>query len=109
MTFVDHKKRSMKHVYMQLLPEELHDKVHKHLDSYFPILRDAHRMIFHHKQGVEHMVHHYGEKARGIAQQHIKDDYQGVLPEGFLDRNYFPAARDAFYLEALAIAEGIYG
>lgn len=52
--------------------------VHIYLDKYFGKYGPSHRALLHHKQGVELVVHHFGEAARGPAEQHIMDDVRCV-------------------------------
>lgn len=54
--------------------------VHKFLDHYFKEYSIAHRMLLHHKKGVDLVVAKFGEDARQPAEQHIIEDV-GIVPD----------------------------
>ncbi len=67
-------------------------EVHAFLDQYysrFPGMN--HRILLHHRLGIELVVRQFGEAARGPAEQHIRLDW-GFIPESWedLERHYFP-------------------
>lgn len=55
--------------------------VHLFLDRYFKKYGPSHRALLHHKVGVNVVVSHFGEAARGPAELHIRDDTRGKLPD----------------------------
>jgi hypothetical protein len=72
-------------------------EVHHFLDQYekqFPGY--PHRRLLQHKLGVEVVVQHLGEDARGSAELHIRQDLDGQLPEDWaeFDGQYIPNAED---------------
>jgi hypothetical protein len=67
------------------------EEVHKFLDQYYQLYRDDHRVILHHKKVLPLIAKKFGPDAVVIAETHIRDDYEGKLPE-FLDRQYFREA-----------------
>lgn len=82
---------------------EPYSEVHAFLDQYyvrFPGFN--HRLLLHHRLGIEKVVERYGEEARAPAEQHIRLDW-GFLPGSWedLDRYYFPLSIE----EGVAIEE----
>lgn len=50
-------------------------QVHDFLDQFFDAAPGfAHRIILHHRLGIELVVREFGEEARAVAEQHIRDD-----------------------------------
>lgn len=52
--------------------------VHEFLDRYYKKFGISHRTFLHHKKGIELVVKHFGEEARGPANQHVIDDVRCV-------------------------------
>lgn len=48
--------------------------------NYNGMLEALHREQRHHKEGIEECVKLFGEDVRKIAEQHIKDDFDGKIP-----------------------------
>lgn len=65
------------------------EEVHTCLDRFFWRFGYDHRVVLHHKLGIDLIVKEFGEEARWIAEQHIKDDWGGKIPETYYDRNYY--------------------
>ncbi|SHJ18912.1 hypothetical protein SAMN02745165_01747 [Malonomonas rubra DSM 5091] len=67
-------------------------EVHRFLDQYFDLTRSmSHRVILHHRQGIELVVAVFGEAARGPAEQHIELDFGFVAESpGDLEKYYYP-------------------
>jgi len=59
-------------------------KVHRFLDQFASkyCLSMAHRMILHHRLGVEVVGLEFGPEAKEAARLHIRDDLRGLLPTG---------------------------
>lgn len=59
-------------------------KVHRFLDQFATKynMRMAHRMILHHRLGVEVVGQEFGPEAIAAARLHIRDDLWGLLPTG---------------------------
>ena len=55
-------------------------KVHQFLDQYFGRFRFLHRVIFHHKRGLDIIEEKFGADARRAAEIHIREDSGGELP-----------------------------
>lgn len=67
-------------------------EVHIFLDSYSKKYRGfSHRILLHHRLGVELCVEKFGEQARAAAIQHITEDL-GFVPDSWkdLEKFYFP-------------------
>ena len=85
--------------------------VHLFIDQFAWKFKYDHRIVLHHKQGVEWIVKQLGENARWIAEQHIKDDWDGKLPEAYNDRNFYRiewACDEALFLKAERFAEKLF-
>lgn len=63
--------------------------IHLFLDQFFKEYREDHRVILHHKKGIELVGKLYGYDAMVIAENHIRDDWEGGLPNGPNDLNYY--------------------
>ena len=69
-----------------------YSEVHEFLDRYYAEFRGInHRILLHHRLGIELAVQQFGEDARAPAEQHIRLDW-GFIPNSWedLDRHYFP-------------------
>jgi len=55
------------------------ESYHKWIDSY-AALGYRHRLILHHKEGIEVGIQLFGEKARKHLEQHVIDDYSMNTP-----------------------------
>ncbi|SHJ16109.1 hypothetical protein SAMN02745165_01653 [Malonomonas rubra DSM 5091] len=56
-------------------------EVHIFLDQYYELTRSmTHRVVLHHRKGIEIVVEAFGEEARGPAEQHIMLDL-GFVPD----------------------------
>lgn len=75
-------------------------EIHEFLDQFVHQFGIDHRVALHHKAGIAIVVKQFGEKARAIAEQHIRDDWAGQLPVGPDDAE--------FYREAWACDAGKY-
>ena len=64
-------------------------EVHAYLDQYYPALGHDHRVVLHHKIALKLIASKFGPEAVPIAEQHIRDDCDGKLPESYADRNYY--------------------
>jgi len=83
-------------------------EIHEFLDRYFLTHGTDHRVILHHKFGIKLVIQRFGPDAAAIAEQHIRDDWFGNLPENCFDREYYRSSwGDNVYRfnEALAIAQ----
>lgn len=81
-----------------------HTEVHVFLDHYYREFRgNNHRLLLHHKKGVDLVVERFGEAARGPAEQHVLLDY-GFVPESWeeLENRFFPTSLEE---EAAVAAE----
>jgi hypothetical protein len=67
-------------------------EVHKFIDQYYPMFRGDHRVLLHHKKGIKLIGEILGEYAIPIAEQHIRDDWDGKIPEDYNDKNYYREA-----------------
>ena len=54
--------------------------VHRWLDEFYPIVKDAHRKIRHHIDGVEEARRKWGDEAAKAATIHIEKDCGGKVP-----------------------------
>ncbi|SHJ18972.1 hypothetical protein SAMN02745165_01749 [Malonomonas rubra DSM 5091] len=64
-------------------------EVHAFLDQYFDLARSmTHRVILHHRKGIELVVEKFGEAARGPAEQHVELDF-GFIPDGPADMDKY--------------------
>ncbi len=64
--------------------------VHLWLDQYWDQYRWYHRIILHHRLGVELLVMEMGEDVRRAAEQHIRLDLEGEYPADwsfYMERN----------------------
>ncbi len=81
-------------------------EVHDFLDQYFDDAPgSAHRIILHHKMGVEIVVQKFGEAARAAAELHIRDDLGGELPEN--PQDVWNRVRAWLHPHALGMANAI--
>lgn len=56
-------------------------EVHIWLDQYFIAARGvAHRIVLHHRIGIELGIAVFGEQARAALKLHIQDDFSTILP-----------------------------
>ena len=85
-------------------------EIHRFLDSYSKTYGVDHRVALHHHKGISRAVRLFGEKARSIAEQHIKDDWLGRIPVDENDENFYKEkwACDLWkFLDAKSEAENI--
>jgi len=75
MEYCEHKKSSKKQL------GKSYSDVHYYIDHFFEAFGIGHRLIFHHKLGIEKIVSRFGEEARQPAELHIREDLEGFLPE----------------------------
>ena len=64
-------------------------EIHQYLDQYFRTFGHDHRIILHHKMALKLIASKFGPEAVPIAEQHIRDDWDGKLPESYADRSYY--------------------
>ena len=63
-------------------------EIHEFMDQYWDDFQEDHHLIFHHLKGVEYICSKFGEYARSIAMQHLKDDgYDGIQRQIRKDAN----------------------
>ena len=67
------------------------EEIHKQMDRFFWRFTYDHRVVMHHQKGIDLIVKEYGEGVRWIAEQHVKDDWDGKIPKDHNDRNYYRA------------------
>lgn len=67
-------------------------EVHKFLDQFFAQFGIDHRVVLHHKVGMKIVAARFGPDAIIIAEQHIRDDWAGQLPEGPDDKSFYREA-----------------
>ena len=67
------------------------EKVHQFMDQYSRSIGPDHRVVLHHRLGIEMVARLFGPEFIPIAEQHIRDDWNGEVPHGFLDENYYRA------------------
>lgn len=58
------------------------EEIHAFIDQYWDEYKEDHRVIFHHARGVEFLINRFGEDARWIIEQHLKDDQYGTIFRG---------------------------
>ncbi len=75
MNYIEHLKRT----------NGIGEEIHKYLDQYYQLYRGDHRIILHHRKGVELIKKLFGEDMGWVAEQHIKDDFGGWIPESYDD------------------------
>lgn len=61
------------------LGEEFRE-VHNYIDEFFPKLGFRHRVMRHHKKGVEEVREKWGNRAAQAAEVHIRKDCYGEVP-----------------------------
>jgi hypothetical protein len=71
-------------------------EVHIFMDQYYKYFKIDHRIILHHKLALKLIGEKFGPDAIPIAEQHIRDDWMGQIPESFLDRNFY---REAWFCD----------
>ncbi len=64
-------------------------EIHRYLDQYYPTFGHDHRVVLHHKMALKLIASKFGPEAVPIAEQHIRDDWDGKLPESYADRSYY--------------------
>lgn len=67
-------------------------EVHEFLDQFFALYRIDHRVILHHKIGMRLVGLKFGTDAIPIAEKHIRDDWNGEIPEGPDDLSFYREA-----------------
>jgi hypothetical protein len=88
-------------------------EIHEYLDQYYDELGPEHRVVFHHKKGIEHIVAKFGGNARDIAEKHLKQDHYGTyrpIPEDWSDNEFrrnLPEDCIEKYNKAIEIAKKI--
>jgi DNA-binding GntR family transcriptional regulator len=55
-------------------------QVHLWLDEFFPVKGPHHRVVRHHRDGVEEVRKAWGDRAAAAAEVHIKKDCYGIVP-----------------------------
>jgi hypothetical protein len=65
------------------------NEIHRQLDRFFHKFMYDHRVVMHHRKGIELIVKEFGEEIRWIAEQHVLDDWEGKIPEDHNDRNFY--------------------
>lgn len=67
-------------------------EVHAWLDRFYLVYEGWHRIILHHRAGLDLLVREMGEGIRAAGELHIRDDWQGELPDDPLVvvREYYP-------------------
>lgn len=64
-------------------------EIHEFLDQFFGEYRIDHRVVPHHKIGIKLVGEKFGATAMPIAEKHIRDDWNGELPEGPDDLSFY--------------------
>jgi hypothetical protein len=57
-------------------------EIHEFIDQYWEKFKEDHRVVLHHGKGIEYIVKKFGEYARTIIMQHLKDDQYGTVFRG---------------------------
>ena len=86
-------------------------EVHIYLDQYYKFFKIDHRIILHHKLALKLIGEKFGPDAIPIAEQHIRDDWGGQLPESYLDKNFYRLAwfsDEETYYKALRVAKVLF-
>lgn len=67
-------------------------EVHSWLDRFYPAYDGWHRIILHHRVGLDLLVREMGEGVRAAGELHIRDDWQGDLPDDPMAvvKEYYP-------------------
>ena len=76
----EHEQRSIE-MFGKPFPE-----VHEFLDQYFAMFGPYHRIVLHHRKGLELLNQQIPGPVRKVAEQHIIDDL-GRIPDGFWDHD----------------------
>ena len=66
-----------------ILGQSYHE-VHKYIDRFYAKFSIDHRCILHHRLGIELIGRSLGKDKIPVAELHIKDDTNGVIPENWL-------------------------
>ena len=53
--------------------------IHEFIDQFYDLFGNKHRVIFHHKEGIEWLCKVFGESNRWIIEKHISDDVNGDM------------------------------
>jgi hypothetical protein len=89
-------------------------EIHLWIDRFAWKFGLEHRIVLHHQQGIELVVKEFGEEARWIAEQHMKDDWVDFgdkIPTGYDDKEFFRdiwAVNIDMFLKAQRFAERMY-
>jgi hypothetical protein len=60
-------------------------ELHRWFDQYAEEYCGWHRVILHHGLGIERAVEVFGERAREAARMHVRDDFDGRIPDSYRD------------------------
>src|SRR5574341_1013170 len=76
-------------------------EVHEFLDQFFALYRIDHRVILHHKIGMRLVGLKFGTDAIPIAEKHIRDDWNGEIPEGPDDLSFYRDVKIMSYFSVI--------
>ncbi len=65
------------------------EKVHQFMDQYSRSIGPDHRVVLHHRLGIEMVARLFGPEFIWIAEKHIKDDWMGLIPNDFFDEDFY--------------------
>ncbi len=68
------------------------ENIHLFMDQFYKYFGRDHRVILHHKMGIKAVGKIFGTAAMPIAENHILDDWQGGMPNGPHDKNFYRLA-----------------
>ena len=65
-------------------------EIHEFIDQYWDAFKEDHRVVLHHKKGIDFIVDKFGEGTKWIVEQHLKDDQYGTIFRGVPDNQHDP-------------------
>ena len=86
-------------------------EIHIFLDQYFRIYGIDHRVVLHHKLGIQYIAEKFGPDTIPIAENHIRMDWNGELPEDHNDDRFYRlawACDDKLFKEAKQFADKLF-
>ena len=87
------------------------EAIHIFIDQYWDEFKEDHRVILHHKKGIDFLINKFGEESRWVIEQHLKDDQYGTVFRGVPDDQHdsiFKGYTDRFE-EAKQFADELLG
>lgn len=67
-------------------------EIHQYMDQFYFLFGQDHRVVIHHELGLKLVAKVFGPEAIPIAEQHIRDDWDGWLPIDMDDRMFYRRA-----------------